>query len=308
LPIPQGFDSLQLSLQVTDKHLFQTPGGLIQIDSFRYPVFSTPIQVKQQFAAARIKTLSFLPKFHTDEANTFRGEGWLPGITVKSIKKEETYDVSRRISPVSYVVTNDKFRYGGPDALGNAMLMVPGVTLLSGDLSIFGMHPSLNSNGSMVRPLIIMDGYAFPSQNVMGFLNTLNPADIDFIEVLRGGEAAQYGSRGGGGVISINTKHGPNRDNSPNNFRAVSPVTYHVCPKFEMPDYSNKEIKNSSIPDPRTTIYWNGNITTDTNGEASINFYTGDDATNYTNTVTGLTKNRELVYKRIVIGNSGKLQ
>ena len=73
-----------------------------------------------------------------------------------------------------------------------------------------------------------------------------------------------------------------------------------------MPDYSDKEIKNSSFPDSRTTIYWNGNITTDANGEADISFYTADNATNYTITVTGLTKNGDLVYKRVIIGNAGK--
>jgi hypothetical protein len=54
-----------------------------------------------------------------------------------------------------------------------------------------------------------------------------------------------------------------------------------------MPDYSNKEIKNSSTPDPRTTIYWNGRFCNYANGEADISFYTGDDATNYSITITG---------------------
>ena len=163
-------------------------------------------------------------------------------------------------------------------------------------------------------PLVVMDGIPMPSGSenrascgVMGVLKLLNPADIDFIEVLRGGEAAQYGSRASGGVISINTKHGPDRiDYSKNNLRLFTPVTYHVCPKFEMPDYSNKEIRNNPAPDPRTTIYWNGDITTDANGEANINFYTGDNVTNYTVTITGLTANGDLVYKRVVIGNKGK--
>ena len=85
-----------------------------------------------------------------------------------------------------------------------------------------------------------------------------------------------------------------------------TPVTYHVCPAFEMPDYSNKEVKNSPAPDPRTTIYWNGGIVTDTNGEAYISFYTGDNVTNYTVIITGLTATGELVYKRVVIENKGK--
>ena len=156
-----------------------------------------------------------------------------------------------------------------------------------------------------------MDGYELPLMpgDVLDFLNSLNPADIDFIEVLRGGEAGMYGF----GVEMVLSQSIPNmaltkQTYSNSNLRVFTPVTYHVCPKFEMPDYSNKEIKNSSNPDPRTTIYWNGNITTDANGEASINFYTADNVTNYIITVTGLTENGDLVYKRVIIDNTGKSQ
>jgi hypothetical protein len=90
------------------------------------------------------------------------------------------------------------------------------------------------------------------------------------------------------------------------NLRAFTPLTYHVCPKFEMPDYSDKKTKDSPFPDSRTTIYWNGNITTGANGETDISFYTADDAENYSITVTGLTENGDLVYKRVTIANTGK--
>ena len=49
-----------------------------------------------------------------------------------------------------------------------------------------------------------------------------------------------------------------------------------------------------------------GNITTDANGEANINFYTADNVTNYTIIITGLTEKGDLVYKRMTIGNTGK--
>ena len=83
-----------------------------------------------------------------------------------------------------------------------------------------------------------------------------------------------------------------------------TPLTYHVCPQFTMPDYSNKEIKNSNTPDPRNTIYWNGNLMTDLKGQASVNFYAADKATNYTVTVTGLTSKGDIIYKRIIISRN----
>lgn len=307
LSLPQSFDSLQLSLQVTDKHQAQRLTDNIKIDSFHFPHFTTPSSLKQQFLASNINTLAIIQKYHVDTAITFQGKGWLKPITVKTIKKEEpNYDATRRMNLMSQIVTRDKFRYGGLDAIGNAVLMVPGVSLSGGDISIFG--PAFDLQGHIGRPLLVMDGYAVPSSmGVIGFLNSLDPATIDFIEVLRGAEAAIYGVRGGNGVISVNTKHGPDKpDYSKSNFRVFTPVTYHVCPRFDMPDYSNRNIKNSLNPDSRTTIYWNGNITTDAHGEADIHFYTADNTTNYTITVTGLTANGDLVYKRITIGNTGK--
>jgi hypothetical protein len=289
------------------------PSDSIRIEAFRYPDFSTPTALKQQSLFNDLNTLSFLKRYHADTASLFQGIGWLPPVTVKTIKKAEpNYDVSRRLNSISQILTNDRIRYAaGPEGLVNALLMVPGVSMYDGDITLLG--PRNNLQGHVGRPLVVIDGAPMPqstetkgSSGALFWLTTLNPADIDFIEVLRGGEAAQFGSRGADGVVSINTKRGPDRMGYSKNFRLFTPVTYHVCPKFEMPDYSNKEIKISSTPDPRTSIYWNGNVVTDLNGEADINFYTGDDLTNYVITVTGLTKNGDMVYKRVLIANKGK--
>ncbi|WP_018614737.1 TonB-dependent receptor [Segetibacter koreensis] len=309
LSMPQGFDSLQLSLQVADKHQVPT-GDSIKIETFQYPNFSTPSSLKQQFIGYSRNALALLQKYRVDTAMTFQCKGWLAPVTVKTIKKEElNYDASKRINPVSQILTSDKFRYGGYNALGNAILLVPGVSLSFGDISIFG--PSNDLRGNIGRPLIIVDGSEVSlthsdNRSVLDYLNALNPADIDFIEVLRGAEASIYGMRGGSGVISINTRHGGKTDFSRSKLRLFNPVTYHVSPDFEMPDYSNKEVKNTLIADPRTTLYWKGNVPTDANGAADVNFYTGDNVTNYTITITGLTTKGDLIYKRVIISNTGK--
>ncbi len=57
------------------------------------------------------------------------------------------------------------------------------------------------------EPLYVIDGVpTFPSRG--GVIAGLSPFDIDTIEVLKGGAAAIYGSRGANGVILINTKRG----------------------------------------------------------------------------------------------------
>jgi TonB-linked SusC/RagA family outer membrane protein len=75
---------------------------------------------------------------------------------------------------------------------------------------------SLRENGN--APLYIVDGVPFPSTTVaVGYsalanpspLNSINPADIESIEVLKDADAtAIYGTRGANGVVLITTKKG----------------------------------------------------------------------------------------------------
>jgi uncharacterized protein YfaS (alpha-2-macroglobulin family) len=68
-----------------------------------------------------------------------------------------------------------------------------------------------------------------------------------------------------------------------------------------MPDYNNKEIKNSKNHDLRTTIYWNGDIFTDKDGKASVNFFTADAPATYIVIVRGITANGDKIYKTATI-------
>lgn len=58
---------------------------------------------------------------------------------------------------------------------------------------------------------------------------------------------------------------------------------------FNHPDYSSSTQKESRIPDFRNTLYWNPNINTDTDGTASVEFYTSDEPGTYNIRVEGFT-------------------
>lgn len=60
----------------------------------------------------------------------------------------------------------------------------------------------IGTNGDNA-PLIILDGFQYD-----GGLNSINPNDIESITVLKGAEAAIYGSIGSNGVVLIETKNG----------------------------------------------------------------------------------------------------
>ncbi|NNV53970.1 TonB-dependent receptor [Limnovirga soli] len=303
IPLPQNMDSLLLSMQVMDKYKFVRTDEYITLDTFNYPQFATPVYLKQQFMAANSNTLIAMRKRNIDTVLAYQGRGWLKPVIVTAVAKPElNYDASKRINSISQILTSDKFRYGGKDAVTNALLMVPGVSLMSdGNITIFGAM-SMGPNAD-TRPLVVVDGIA---QGPLGAGSLdLNPADIDFIEVLRGGEAGIFGNRAGNGVISINTRHGPPRVlNAKSNFRIIAPLTYHLNAAFFMPDYTSSEQKNNTQPDPRSTIYWNSDLATDTAGKATVHFYTADNTATYTVTVTGITADGEMIYKRITINRN----
>ena len=102
----------------------------------------------------------------------------------------------------------------------------------------------------------------------------------------------------GHGAILVNTRSGPRKnDASLTGLKSFYPKGFHVSQPFKMPDYNNQEIRNSKVPDLRTTIYWNGDLITDKDGKLSINFFTADEPTTYIITVSGVTVKGDRIYK-----------
>ncbi len=120
---------------------------------------------------------------------------------------------------------------------------------------------------SATSPLWVLDGVILTpdanngNSNVPSFLANLNPADVERIEVVKGAEAAIFGSRGGAGVIIIYTRQGGSRYNPPTSNLEVKG---HDAPKFFDP--ASPENTN------RFTLYWNPQVKTDENGSANIEF------------------------------------
>jgi TonB-dependent SusC/RagA subfamily outer membrane receptor len=168
--------------------------------------------------------------------------------------------------------------------------------------------------GEKTEPMLVIDGMPVPTDTsdkisgsepspLMMALNRIDPALVDFIEVLTGPEAAIYGVRGGNGVIVVNTKSRLVIDDPSkvNGMRNLIVKGFHIPEIFEQRDYSIKENKNVKIPDTRSLIYWNGDGLTDANGKATVSFYTADAATTYTVIVTGMTAKGFRFQKQIII-------
>jgi TonB-dependent SusC/RagA subfamily outer membrane receptor len=222
------------------------------------------------------------------------------------------------------VVTGEKIQKINPNDASTAMLMVPGLHLRGGFLTLGGLasfgasshdEPLLIVDGVMVAggsspellipeagtqsmgPIIGLDPNGSP---LMHEISKISPDVIDFIEVLKGPEAAYYGTRSGNGVIIVNTNRRSNYTRVYENYGTLQyyPKSYHLAPQFNMPDYNNKSLKNAAFKDFRPTLYWNGHVYSSPNGKAELQFFTADATTAYTITVTGVTSSGEVIYKK----------
>lgn len=144
---------------------------------------------------------------------------------------------------------------------------------------------------------IILDGIYVDSD----MFRDINPYDIASIEVLRSGTyTAIYGSRGGSGVIVINTKRG-NGDYSAVHVYTpgvitYSPKGYYNARVFYSPQYDDPKV-NTALADARTTIYWKPNIVTGKDGRSTIEYFNAGSKGTYRVVVEGIDTEGHIGHK-----------
>ena len=311
LRLPEDRGTAPLMLQVRDQRGNLETDFKVVADTFNFPRFSTPVSLKNRFTLTGILPSATAIQYQTDSVFAGVGKEWLAPVKVqtRARKKADPYVNAKRVDPFSHIITSEMIGRGGFGNAGDALLMIPGVRLSMGFVTIFGGDG--RGGNKNAEPMLIVDGVETAGSNdekigdnspVLRYLNQLSARDIDFMEVLASGDAAMYGLRGGNGVIIVNTKNrAENTTNGPAGMKIVSTRTYHMPPTFPTPDYSIKEMQETDSTDKRNTIYWNGNLVTDANGNAAVTFYTADARTTYSVVITGLSANGEYIYKRITI-------
>lgn len=140
-------------------------------------------------------------------------------------------------------------------------------------------------NGS-TDPLVVLDGMA----TSVDILTGINPCDVDEIDILKGADAAIFGSRASNGVISILTKRGgANYDYSKDPALGVAlqkRFGYHVAREFYAPKYDVDKPENVR-PDFRSTLHWAPNVQTDSTGKATLTYWNTDAKTSINIVVEG---------------------
>ena len=277
----------------------------VVFDTLTYPKLNTPAALKQYAVIEQARTRQrFNTYYNADVGDEI--ENQLPTVTVTD-EASADYDVSKRISPFSSIIKGKDM--DERTSVDNAILKVGGLQLLDGYLIMRGRN-SLNRPGPDSEPIIVVQGAQIPVFSdgmgtvspVMSYLRSLDPKDIDFIEVLKGGESASYGVRAANGVILINLVH-KRRDITldKNNMQAFLAKGVLKPVAFPELNYTKKNKKAVAQKDTRSTVFWNGNLLTADANNSTISFYTSDVPSVYNVTITGITTYGDIIYKTVVV-------
>ena len=109
----------------------------------------------------------------------------------------------------SYAISNirndDEFEFSKySNMLQHIVNSSPSIVIKDGGIIIRGSNSLLGSSAA----LILIDGIAVN----LSQLSMLPPSDVKSVDILKGGSAAIYGSRGANGVVIITTKRGGDDD------------------------------------------------------------------------------------------------
>jgi TonB-dependent SusC/RagA subfamily outer membrane receptor len=225
-------------------------------------------------------------------------------------KKEQLTEYSKYGNPKGIMLAEVKIKeikaknnyrssvLGGPGHADQVVFMKdipPGGELL---VRLNGwLHGIRLFNGAVYSPtgkmLVVVDGITMDSTFD---INNLGPNDVETVEVLKYANASIYGMGAGNGVIVFTTKQGESRDIKDIPSFGILPIIargYYKARAFYSPQYN---VMDASLRkrDLRSTIYWNPELITDNDGNASVNYYNADGAGNYRIVIEGIDEKGNL--------------
>jgi hypothetical protein len=210
----------------------------------------------------------------------------LPEVTVKSnYVKKRKYESPYYREPDNSI-SQEEIEQSGMGDIRYLLSRISGIRLAGDKILLRGKSP-----------LIVIDGMSAPEADDWNMINISDIAQIDVIKDVA--KSLIFGPKAYSGVIVIFTKRG---DNIPDklrfNVQRITPLGYQSPVEFYSPQYDTPEARNSSIPDLRSTIYWQPDVVLDSTGKTTLNFYTADSPSTYSVIIEGITKDGELIYHK----------
>lgn len=202
-----------------------------------------------------------------------RRERMLQEVTIKAKRQAERED------RVLYSHASNTLKIT-PDMQGSGNVIdllrgrIPGVQVMGSGMDPTVIVRGISSITGSSEPTFLLDGMIVDKMTLLN----IPVFDVDKIDVLKGADAAIYGSRGGNGVISVLTKRGsPSDSNGPPQGIEVAEINgYTVAKEFYSPNYTEARVEDfqaNARPDYRSTIYWAPKVKTNANGKASLYFF-----------------------------------
>jgi hypothetical protein len=148
------------------------------------------------------------------------------------------------------------------------------------------------------KPLFLVDGV--PVHDINPVIIYMDPVNIEKIDVVTSrfvqGNESYYG------IINMVTKQADYNHFDLPSYAVRKPFRFFQVPyAFNSPDYSSVNDSIRSHPDFRNLLYWDPEVITGNNGEASVSFYTADDISDYRIVIQGLSENGLAGYQEAVI-------
>ena len=210
------------------------------------------------------------------------------------------YGVTRQSKMIGYSVVTVRGNnfLAGPNLQNGLAGKVPGLQISTSPNGLEDTRLSLRGIRSLAgnsQPLLVVNG--LPMQ--MAALAMMNPDDIESVTILKDAAAtALYGPDGVNGALLIESKK--NRRESvqikfSNRFYYSSRDLYTTGNKytyvktFYAPLYTTTQTEERN--DFRETIYWNGVVQTDKEGQAKVEFYNSDASTTFRAIAEGIGYN-----------------
>lgn len=202
-----------------------------------------------------------------------------------------------------YVIAGESLMRGGnaADLLLGIKAYVPGMMVNSlGQVTLRGGATSVSNS---LEPLVMLDGNVLPSSSAANVIRSINPNDVDRVEVVTR-MLSIMGDMGRNGIIAIYLKKGnmQTADLLAGNPGMSSFVVegFHPPSNFVQLDYGTLE--DVPLFDERVTLYWNPYLITDSvTGKVQIAFYTNDLDSPKTVTVEGLTIDGQAIHATYTI-------
>lgn len=299
--LPDYEDGAEFNLQVNNLNGLKKDYKIIA-DTPVLPKFVTPGFLKKIPDVDGMPVAEKTETRYMDSIFMYAQKNVLSSVTIaKKVRAQEP----RNQNITSGIITHKMLQAGGANNAGDAVLR-SGKFHLIGSFLMTG-SPNGFAPAASDEPIVVVDGsqvplgFNGPGSPVLGFLKTLPTDEIDYIKTIAGNEGSGYGVRGGHGVIEIHTSSKVSIQPSESQATTVVLKGFHVPPVFNMPDYNSKEIKKSKAPDLRTAIYWNGDIVTDDNGNAQVEFFTADTPATYLVTICGITITGDKIFNTTFI-------